>query len=401
LCRLVRRSSSFRHRAMTISRVVSLEDYGSSGGDCASVTSLSSLSLSVSVCVPVCQQRDQIPLRVAPHELFSKAILQDPTMRPSRGEWRGNRVGSRCGPPFSTCSVKTRSTFIGVVRVYGRRRERKGGESANNEESRAKVCLLRAERREFNAAPAAVFKSASSKSDRVGEGFAIFVILFVFFILTALRYEVSIPPNRFVNLPSKRIRLIGSYARRRINMPFVSTSRRLDVDSGREGKVETFETFVGSFVESPDRDDTVDYYGSIDGTGDRCRRNLSSRARPRAPAIMQNHNNNGVAAVHSRGTSGPRRGPGKGPPRESHQLRLEINRRQMRRWPAGPRSRRVSDFSPPRSPLRTMRLFSANTKRYTRADSFLSRLRAARGTESTPRKSKRKRKKEKEKREGK
>jgi len=116
----------------------------------ASVTSLPSLSLSLSLSPSVCSPAKRSnSTQSPPHELFSKAILQNPTMRPSRGEWRGNRVGGRCGPPFSTCSVKTRSAFI---RVYGRRRERKRGELK---------CLLRAERRNLTQRVLlAVLKSA-------------------------------------------------------------------------------------------------------------------------------------------------------------------------------------------------------------------------------------------------
>lgn len=55
---------------------------------------------------------------------------------------------------------------------------------------------------------------------------------------------------------------------------------------------------------------------------------------------------------------------------KSHQLRLEINRRQMRRVPTG-LSRRVSDFSHPSHLPRTIRLFSANTKRYTSPTTLL------------------------------
>jgi hypothetical protein len=92
---------------------------------------------------------------------------------------------------------------------------------------------------------------------------------------------------------------------------------------------------------------------------------------------------------------GPTERPREG--RESHQLRLEINRRQMRRSPAGPRSRRVSDFSPPRSPPADNTTVFGKYKTlhdrllYARAFSIRSsRLRAARGTESTPRKRKEK-----------
>lgn len=55
------------------------------------------------------------------------------------------------------------------------------------------------------------------------------------------------------------------------------------------------------------------------------------------------------------------------PGASSHQLRLEINRRQMRRVagraPSFPPSPCLADFS---HPLPTIRLFSTNTKRYTR-----------------------------------
>lgn len=72
------------------------------------------------------------------------------------------------------------------------------------------------------------------------------------------------------------------------------------------------------------------------------------------PPIMQNHNNNTAIAQSTRESRffsfvGPRRGAREG--RESHQLRLEINRRQMRRSPAGPVAagdRILTPRSPPR-----------------------------------------------------
>jgi len=189
---------------MTIIRVVSLEDYGSSGVFSARrlrLSNFSLLSFALRLCLSAClPAKRSNSTQSPPHELFSKAILQDPTMRPSRGEWRGNRVGSRCGPPFSTCSVKTRSTFIGVVRVYGRRRERKRGESANNEERRAKVCLLRAERRNltrrvllppFSKARGIGSVALGNDSRYSSSSSSLFFILYSYRARLPLRYEIG------------------------------------------------------------------------------------------------------------------------------------------------------------------------------------------------------------------
>lgn len=102
-----------------------------------------------------------------------------------------------------------------------------------------------------------------------------------------------------------------------------------------------------------------------DERADRCCRNLSSETRLCALPIMQNHNNNGAASSTRESRAGSsRRAPKRSRlGRVSHQLRLEINRRQMERSPAGLDGWPISH--PSLNPPRTIRLFSANTKRYT------------------------------------
>jgi len=104
-------------------RFVSLEDYGcmsharSLRGGCNPVTFLS-LSLSFSVCHSFAffyllfyRQRDQIPLEV-PHALLE----DDPSGSDNETKsWSGEKTESTADALFSTCSVKTRTTFIHSV----------------------------------------------------------------------------------------------------------------------------------------------------------------------------------------------------------------------------------------------------------------------------------------------
>jgi len=82
---------------------------------------------------------------------------------------------------------------------------------------------------------------------------------------------------------------------------------------------------------------------------ERCRYKLSPKGHDFVLSIMQNHNNDGI--VHSKVgrflSSGPEEVPKRA--KESHQLRLKINRRQMRRSPAGliATGDRFLNFPPP------------------------------------------------------